>query len=425
MVVKLKMKILTLTLFCVLTVLMQELNVRATTQISSKIKISGLVNRPLNFTYAELLSFPMVSEVATLECVDRSWKVTFNWTGVPLFHLLTLAQVKPEAYDVVFHAIDDYSSSITIEEALKPTTILALKANGTLLSEIASREGGFRIVVPCKWGYKWVSDIEEIEVVDYDHKGTWESWGYSDEADIPDCIPPSITPVIQVFNVSFGSRNFQVESLTNVSITAFDFNYLQKEIDLTVTVPSGTTGFADFIVQQDLLSGPYTIFLEEERIDASSLANVTNRTFLYLTFPEGSHVIKIVGEKFFGVIPNVRVEFNQTVYVGETAIFNASKSMDDGEIVSFEWNFGDGTIGNGAVVSHSYTKEGTYQVILNITDNDDLHNLATLVVTARKQPAYIPIVANAVLAIIIGLLILALIILALKNRTNRNQLKQY
>lgn len=424
MVAKLKTKILTLTLFCILTVLMREPNVRATAQISDKIKISGLVNRPLNFTYAELLSFPMISEVATLECVDRSWKITFNWTGVPLFHLLTLAQVKPEACYVVFHATDDYSSSITIEEALKPTTILALKANGTLLSEMTGREGGFRIVVPCKWGYKWVSGIEEIEVVDYAYKGTWESWGYSDEADIPDCVPPSITPAIQVFNLSFGSRNFQVESFTNVSITAFDFNYLQKEIDLNITVPSGTTGFADFIVQQDLLSGSYTIFLEEERIDAP-MANVTNLTFLYLTFPEGSHVVKIVGEKFFGVIPDIKVEFNQTVYVGETVIFNASKSMDDGEIVSFEWNFGDGTSGNGAIVSHSYTKEGTYQVILNVTDNDGLHNLATLAVTARKQPAYVPIVASAVLAVIIGSLILVLIILALKNRTDRNSFKRY
>ena len=423
MVARLKIKILTLTLFCILTVLMQEPNVLAATQIWSKIKISGFVNRALNFTYVELLSFPMVSEVATLECVDRSWKVTFNWTGVPLFHILTLAQVKPEAYDVVFHAPDDYSSSLTIEEALKPTTILALKANGTLLSEISGREGGFRIVVPCKWGYKWVSGIEEIEIVDYDYRGTFESWGYSDQADIPDCVSPSITPAIQAFNLTFGSRNFQVKSFTNVSITAFNFNYLQKEIDLNVTVPSGTAGFADLIVQEDLLSGPYTFFLEVERINVP-LANVANLTFIYLTFPEGSHIVKIVGEKFFGVIPNIKVEFNQTVYLGETVIFNASKSTDDGEIVSFEWNFGDGTSGNGAIVSHSYTKEGIYQVILNVTDNDGLHNLATLAVTAtaRKQRGYVPTVASAVLAMIIGSLILVLIILALKKQNYRNSL---
>lgn len=112
------------------------------------------------------------------------------------------------------------------------------------------------------------------------------------------------------------------------------------------------------------------------------------------------------------------MEFNQTVYLGETVIFNASKSTDDGEIVSFEWNFGDGTSENGAIVSHSYTKEGIYQVILNVTDNDGLHNLATLAVTAtaRKQRGYVPTVASVVLAMIIGSLILVLMILALKKQ---------
>lgn len=51
----------------------------------SGIRVVGLVKNPLNFTYAELLTFPLVSEVATLECVDHSWKITLNWTGVPLF----------------------------------------------------------------------------------------------------------------------------------------------------------------------------------------------------------------------------------------------------------------------------------------------------------------------------------------------------
>ncbi len=60
-------------------------------QTSGVISIYGDVNRPLNLTYAELLSFPMVSEVAELKCVDGFPDVTGNWTGIPLFYLLTLA----------------------------------------------------------------------------------------------------------------------------------------------------------------------------------------------------------------------------------------------------------------------------------------------------------------------------------------------
>ena len=152
--------------------------------------ISGLVEHPTNFTYSELLSFPMVSEVAVMECV-AGWTQTYNWTGIPLSFLLNVTGVKSEATEVVFYASDGFSSSLTVERALHPTTLLALKANGTVLSH--SNGYPYRLVVPCKYGYKWVKWITEVEVVDYAYKGTYESMGYSDEADISDCTFPSTT----------------------------------------------------------------------------------------------------------------------------------------------------------------------------------------------------------------------------------------
>jgi len=157
--------------------------------------ISGLVDHPRNFTYSELQSFPMTSEVALMKCV-AGWTQLYNWTGIPLFYLLNMTGVKAGAKEVVFYASDGFSSSITIERALHPTTILALRANGTVLSH--SDGYPYRLVVPCKYGYKWVKRITEIEVVDYDHKGTYESMGYSDEANIPDCTLPSTTPVNRI-----------------------------------------------------------------------------------------------------------------------------------------------------------------------------------------------------------------------------------
>lgn len=410
---RLRVKVPTLAPVCILTVFIQVFAINALGTPES-IRIVGLVEEPLSFTYAELLSFPMVHEIATMECVDHSLEVIFNWTGVPLFHLLTLAQVEPEAYDVVFRATDGYSSSITIQEALKPTTILALKANGTLLSEISGREGGFRIVVPCKWGYKWVRDVEEIEVVDYDHKGRWEQF-LSDEADMPNCTYPKITPSLQTFDVSFGKRTFQIEAFTNVSITTFSFNHSQKEMSFNLTIPTETTGFADFIIQQELLKGPYTIFLDEEPVESAE-ANVNELTLLYLTFPEGSHTIKIVGTEFYGTAPEIIVEFNQTASVAEPIIFDASKSIDDGEIVSYEWNFGDGTNDSKAITSHSYSKEGSYQVVLRVTDSEGFSNLKTLTVTVEEQPEYVTVLA-IVLAAIIGVLAMIFIILLLRRKT--------
>lgn len=55
----------------------------------------------------------------------------------------------------------------------------------------------------------------------------------------------------------------------------------------------------------------------------------------------------------------------------ETIYFNATESEDpDGDIVSFDWDFGDGTTGTGKTVTHQYGSSGSYTVLLKVTDDD-------------------------------------------------------
>ncbi len=57
--------------------------------------------------------------------------------------------------------------------------------------------------------------------------------------------------------------------------------------------------------------------------------------------------------------------------VGSTVTFNASSSYDpDGTIVTYSWDFGDGTTGTGIVVNHIYSSAGDKPVILTVTDDD-------------------------------------------------------
>ena len=51
--------------------------------------------------------------------------------------------------------------------------------------------------------------------------------------------------------------------------------------------------------------------------------------------------------------------------------FDASGSSDtDGEIVSFEWDFGDGGVASEVEATHRYSQYGDYEVVLTVTDNE-------------------------------------------------------
>ena len=70
-------------------------------------------------------------------------------------------------------------------------------------------------------------------------------------------------------------------------------------------------------------------------------------------------------------------ETAEIVDTEETISFDASESSDpDGTIVSYSWDFGDGTKGTGVSVQHAYSQDGSYIVTLTVTDNDGAKDTA-------------------------------------------------
>jgi hypothetical protein len=143
--------------------------------------ITGLVENETVLTLEQLRAMPAKEEKVTLKCVDGP-SDTAVWKGVPLGHVLDMVGVEDGADEVLFRASDGYDSSLTIEDAYADDVLLCYEMNG----EVLPKDHGYplRVVVPGKWGYKWVKWVYRIEVIDYDHKGYWESRGWDDEADI-------------------------------------------------------------------------------------------------------------------------------------------------------------------------------------------------------------------------------------------------
>ena len=57
-------------------------------------------------------------------------------------------------------------------------------------------------------------------------------------------------------------------------------------------------------------------------------------------------------------------------FQGEEVSFDGSPSSDpDGEIVSWEWDFGDGTTDEGQTVTHAFETPGEFVVTLTVTDD--------------------------------------------------------
>jgi len=62
---------------------------------------------------------------------------------------------------------------------------------------------------------------------------------------------------------------------------------------------------------------------------------------------------------------------NDAPVTGDDVSFTAAGSYDtNGAIISYDWNFGDGSTGTGVDVTHSYSDIGYYIAILTVTDND-------------------------------------------------------
>jgi len=145
-----------------------------------RLQIDGMVERPINLTYDQIINFTPVSKLVNLNCVE-GWSFTAKWTGIPVKTLLDETGIKENATTVIFYSVDGYSTSHDINYLLDNDIILAYRINDITLPP--DRGFPLQLVAESKYGYKWAKWIDHIELVNTSYKGYWESFGYNNKGD--------------------------------------------------------------------------------------------------------------------------------------------------------------------------------------------------------------------------------------------------
>jgi sulfoxide reductase catalytic subunit YedY len=152
-----------------------------------RLAVDGLVRKPLSLTFAQFTELPQVEQTQDFYCVEGWGVPDVMWKGVTVRELLGQADIDPQATHLIFHSGDSalYADSLTMEEAMRPDTLLVHSLNGDPL--IAGMGSPVRLIIPGKYGYKsvkWVVRVEAVALGPEGYHGYWEQRGYSAEADI-------------------------------------------------------------------------------------------------------------------------------------------------------------------------------------------------------------------------------------------------
>jgi DMSO/TMAO reductase YedYZ molybdopterin-dependent catalytic subunit len=146
-----------------------------------RLQISGMVERPLSLSHAELLALPRAEQVSDFVCVT-GWSVDdVAWSGVRFADLLAAARPLPGARALRFESAEEpYVDSLSLDQALAPDAMLAHGMDG---SPLQRKHGApARVVMPRMYGYKGVKWVQRIVVTDRVADGYWQQRGYDRDA---------------------------------------------------------------------------------------------------------------------------------------------------------------------------------------------------------------------------------------------------
>lgn len=150
------------------------------------ITIDGLVDRPGEYDFKDIMSEMTVEErIYRFRCVE-AWSMVIPWNGFELADLLNMAGVQSGAKYVAFETLLrpsempgtryptldwPYVEGLRLDEAMHPLTLMATGIYG---KPMPNQNGApIRLVVPWKYGFKSIKSIVRITLTDKEPPTSW------------------------------------------------------------------------------------------------------------------------------------------------------------------------------------------------------------------------------------------------------------
>jgi parallel beta-helix repeat protein len=105
------------------------------------------------------------------------------------------------------------------------------------------------------------------------------------------------------FTVIYEKDTYHVSTISNSTISQFQFNETIRMLKFNVAGINNTSGFCRITIPEKLIPWPYIVLVDNEQVNATSLplSNATH-TFLYLTYNHSTREVKILSKPYYELL---------------------------------------------------------------------------------------------------------------------------
>ncbi len=180
---------------------------------------------------------------------------------------------------------------------------------------------------------------------------------------------PSSKPTVRILFPEDAS-SLEVSTTYTVNISATDENAI-SQVKIIIDGPESTRGWVTIVKIDEYYCFNWTVNTVGNYSITARAINIANK------HADDTVDVEVVTNEQTPQPPTAAFNFTPSgPTLNESIVFDGSASYDlDGTIVSYAWDFGDGTTASetNPVTAHTFTEAGTYTVSLTVFDDNGLN----------------------------------------------------